>query len=111
MRFAIGLLALAAFAQDAATTLDQVRDKVLVAASNLPKYVCTETIDRSYYSRKSGADTPPSCEKMPSTASAVTIGCNSVRRTGCASRSRYPRGTRSIPGPVRLHTLTASKIS
>jgi hypothetical protein len=64
MRLAIGLLAFAAFAQDAVTTLDQVRDKVLAAAAKLPNYVCTETIDRSYYSRKSGADSPPSCEKI-----------------------------------------------
>jgi hypothetical protein len=64
MRLAIGLLAVAAFAQDAAITLEQARDKVLAATSNLPKYVCVETIDRSYYSRKNPPDTPPSCEKI-----------------------------------------------
>ncbi len=64
MRLAIGFLAVAAFAQDAATTLEQARDKVLAGTSNLPKYVCVETIDRSYYSRKNPPDTPPSCEKL-----------------------------------------------
>jgi hypothetical protein len=64
MRLAIGLLAVTAFAQDAATTLEQARSKVLAATSNLAKYVCVETIDRSYYSRTNQSDTPSSCERM-----------------------------------------------
>ena len=64
VKFAIGLLATAAFAQDAMTTLAEARDKVLAQASGLSKYVCVETIDRSYYSRKVDPDAPPSCEKI-----------------------------------------------
>jgi hypothetical protein len=60
----MGLLAVAAFAQDAATTLEQARDKVLAATSDLPKYICVETIDRSYFSRKNPPETPPSCERI-----------------------------------------------
>ena len=60
----MGFSAIAAFAQDASTMLDQARNKVLAATSGLPKYVCVETIDRSYYSRKNAPDTPPSCERL-----------------------------------------------
>jgi hypothetical protein len=61
---AIGIFAVAAFAQDAATMLEQARNKVLASTSGLPKYVCVETIDRSYYSRQNAPDTPPSCERL-----------------------------------------------
>ena len=62
MRLAIGLLGIAAFAQDPPAALEAARDKVLAATSHLPTYVCTETVDRSYYLRKN--DTPSSCEKI-----------------------------------------------
>ncbi|HEX3743322.1 MAG TPA: hypothetical protein VHW09_05320 [Bryobacteraceae bacterium] len=61
MKLAIGLLAISAFAQDAATTLEQARDRVLAASARLSKYVCVETIDRSYYSRKRP---PAPCEEI-----------------------------------------------
>jgi hypothetical protein len=58
------LFALSAFAQDPVDTLEKARDKVLAAAPRLPKYVCTETIERSYYSRKEPPKDPPSCERI-----------------------------------------------
>jgi hypothetical protein len=35
--------------QDPSDTLEQARDKVLAALPSLPKCVCVETIDRSYF--------------------------------------------------------------
>jgi hypothetical protein len=64
MKLAIGLLATAALAQDAATALEQARDKVIAESTKLPRYVCVETIDRSYYSRNATAGGAPSCEKL-----------------------------------------------
>jgi hypothetical protein len=70
MRLAICLVATAAFAQDpafaqdASRTLEDVRDKILLKAERLPRYVCAETIDRSYFSRRNTPDPPPSCEQI-----------------------------------------------
>jgi len=61
-----GLLAClaVAFAQDASRTLEQARDKILSQVTHLPKLVCVETIDRSYFSRPNPPDPPPSCEQI-----------------------------------------------
>lgn len=64
MKRAIWLLALAAFAQDPIDTLEKARDKILAAAPKLPKFVCTETIERSYYSRKNPPEDQLSCERI-----------------------------------------------
>jgi len=64
MKRAAWLVAVAAFAQDPIDTLEKARDKVLGAAPRLPKYICTETIERSYYSRKEPPEDPPSCERI-----------------------------------------------
>jgi hypothetical protein len=64
MKRAVWLLALTAFAQDPVDTLEKARDKILAAAPQLPKYVCTETIERSYYSRRERPEEPPSCERI-----------------------------------------------
>jgi hypothetical protein len=58
------LFALTAFAQDPVDTLEKARDKVLAASPRLPNYVCTETIERSYYSRREPPEDPPSCERI-----------------------------------------------
>jgi len=59
---AIGLIAIAAFAQDPLETLQRARDKML---SEIPtRYTCVETIDRSYFSRRSLLSSPPSCERL-----------------------------------------------
>jgi hypothetical protein len=59
----LALLPLAAFAQDAADTLERARDKVLAAVPTTPAFTCIETIDRNYYS-----EYPPgpsrSCERL-----------------------------------------------
>jgi hypothetical protein len=60
----VWFLALTASAQDPIDTLEKARDKVLAAAAQLPKYVCTETIERSYYSRKEPSEDPLSCERI-----------------------------------------------
>jgi hypothetical protein len=57
-------VAVAAFAQNPAGLLERARDKVLAEAEALPKYICTETIDRSYYSRRERPEDPPSCERI-----------------------------------------------
>jgi hypothetical protein len=64
MKRAVWLLALAAFAQDPIDTLEKARDKILAAAPRLPKYVCTETIERSYYSRTNPPEDRLSCERI-----------------------------------------------
>jgi hypothetical protein len=64
MKRAIWLLALGAFAQDPIDTLEKARDKILAAAPKLPKFVCTETIERSYYSRKNPPEDRLSCERI-----------------------------------------------
>ena len=63
MKLAVGLLALAAHAQDSIHTLSQARDKLLAESRDLPRFACVETIDRSYYSRPAGG-TPTSCENL-----------------------------------------------
>jgi hypothetical protein len=63
MKLALGLLAAAAFAQDPVETLERARNQVLAHTRNLPEQVCVETIDRSYYSRKSACDSA-SCERL-----------------------------------------------
>ena len=57
-------IALIAFAQDPAGTLEEARGKVLAKAARLPNYVCVETIDRSYFSRRDPPNPPPSCERI-----------------------------------------------
>jgi hypothetical protein len=44
--------------------LEKARDKVLAEAPRLPKYVCVETIDRSYFSRREPPEDAPSCERI-----------------------------------------------
>jgi hypothetical protein len=63
MKFALGLLAASAFAQDPVETLDRARNLVLEHTRNLPQQVCVETIDRSYYSLKKAGDSA-SCERL-----------------------------------------------
>jgi hypothetical protein len=58
------LFALAAFAQAPVDTLEKARDKVLSEAPRLSKFVCVETIDRSYFSREEPPESPPSCEQI-----------------------------------------------
>jgi hypothetical protein len=53
-----------AAAQDASRALEEARDKILSQVTHLPKYVCVETIDRSYFSRPNPPDPPPSCEQL-----------------------------------------------
>ncbi len=63
LKWAVWLAAGRLFGQDASETLEKARDKVLAAASHLPRYICVETIERSYFSR----DHPPShesCEQI-----------------------------------------------
>jgi hypothetical protein len=77
MKLALGYIAFAALCaqpvQDPADTLEQARDKLLDAVPSLPKYVCVETIDRSYFSPEDRpephkvGDPPfsrPSCEQL-----------------------------------------------
>ena len=61
---AIGLIAIAAFAQDPFETLQRARDKMLAEIPTRPRYTCVETIDRSYFSRRSLLASPPSCERL-----------------------------------------------
>jgi hypothetical protein len=63
MKLALGLLAAAAFAQDAVETLDRARNQMLAHTRNLSQQVCVETIDRSYYSLKKAVDSA-SCERL-----------------------------------------------
>jgi hypothetical protein len=60
---AIGFITVG-LAQDASGLLAEARDKILANATHLPKLVCVETIDRSYFSRGDPPDPPPSCEQM-----------------------------------------------
>jgi hypothetical protein len=64
MKPAVLFLALSAFAQEPARVLEKVRDQVMAQAARLPNYVCTETIERSYYSRREPPEDPPSCERI-----------------------------------------------
>jgi hypothetical protein len=59
----LALLPLAAFAQDAADTLERARDKILTAVPTAPAFTCIETIDRSYYSEYP-AGPSRSCERI-----------------------------------------------
>src|SRR6476646_3387494 len=61
---AIGFIALAAFAQDPFESLQRARDKMLSEIPTRPRYTCVETIDRSYFSRRSLLSSPPSCERL-----------------------------------------------
>ncbi len=61
---AIGFIAIAAFAQDPLETLQRARDKMLSEIPTRPRYSCLETIDRSYFSRRSLLVSPPSCERL-----------------------------------------------
>jgi len=61
---AIGLIAIAAFAQDPFETLQRARDKMLSEIPTRPRYTCIETIDRSYFSRRSLLASPASCERL-----------------------------------------------
>lgn len=61
---AIGLIAIAAFAQDPFDTLQRARDKMLSEIPTRPRYTCVETIDRSYFSRRSLFASLPSCERL-----------------------------------------------
>jgi len=61
---AIGLIAIAAFAQDPFETLERARDKMLSQIPTRPRYTCVETIDRSYFSRRSLLASPATCERL-----------------------------------------------
>jgi hypothetical protein len=61
---AIGLIAIAAFAQDPFETLERARDKMLSEIPTRPRYTRVETIDRSYFSRRSLLASPASCERL-----------------------------------------------
>ena len=61
---AIGLIAIAALAQDPFETLQKARDKMLAEIPTRPRYTCVETIDRSYFSRRSLLASYPSCERL-----------------------------------------------
>ncbi len=61
---AIGLIAIAALAQDPSAMLEKARDKMLSEIPTRPRYTCVETIDRSYFSRRSLLASPPSCERL-----------------------------------------------
>lgn len=56
-------------AQDPSDTLEQARDKFLAGVPSLPKYVCVETIDRSYFK-----------PEFPGRLSCEELGGNSTRR-------------------------------
>jgi len=64
VRLAVLLMAAAAWAQDPAALLEHTRDKVLAEAPNLSNYVCTETIERRYYSRQQPPEDQPDCERI-----------------------------------------------
>jgi len=64
MKRAIGLVAIAALAQDPFETLEKARDKMLAEIPTRPRYTCVETIDRSYFSRHSLLASYPSCERL-----------------------------------------------
>lgn len=61
---AIGLIAIAALAQDPSAMLEKARDKMLSEIPTRPRYTCVETIDRSYFSRRSLFASSPSCERL-----------------------------------------------
>ena len=64
MRQAVWLVALAAFAQDPAGTLERAREKILPRLTRLPKMICVETIDRRYFPRENQAGPAPACETI-----------------------------------------------
>jgi len=61
---AIGLIAITALAQDPSAMLQKARDKMLAEIPNHPRIHCVETIDRSYFSRRSLLGSPASCERL-----------------------------------------------
>ena len=61
---AIGLIAMTALAQDPSAMLQKARDKMLAEIPNHPRIRCVETIDRSYFSRRSLLGSPASCERL-----------------------------------------------
>src|SRR5277367_3818733 len=64
-RLAMSIVALAALrAQDPEDVLAQARDKLLPRVPRGSKFVCTETIDRSYFHRGTPPLSPPSCEQI-----------------------------------------------
>jgi hypothetical protein len=112
MRLAVwALAAVAAFAQDASRTLEQARDKILSQITHLPKYVCVETIDRSYFSRPNPPDPPPSCEQI---AIDRKKGRNRPK-LDYTERVRvavtFTRDRRFFPGPEARRFPIASKTS
>jgi hypothetical protein len=64
VRRAIGLIAITALAQDPSAILEEARNKMLAEIPTRPHYTCIETIDRSYFSRRSLLASPPSCERL-----------------------------------------------
>jgi hypothetical protein len=64
VRLAVSFIAIAIFAQDASDLLEKARDKLLPALPSGPKYVCDETIDRSYFSHNHSSLFRPSCEQL-----------------------------------------------
>jgi hypothetical protein len=63
MRRAVWFVALLAFAQDPAGTLEKARQKILPKLTGLPKIVCVETIDRRYFPRDQPGPAP-ACETI-----------------------------------------------
>src|SRR5580692_7822511 len=63
MRRGVCFVALAALAQDPAGTLESAREKILPKLTRLPKMVCVETMDRSYFSRQQ-LGPAPACETI-----------------------------------------------
>jgi len=64
MKRAAWCVALVGFAQDPAGTLEKAREKILPSLTHLPKTICVETIDRSYFSRGDRTGAAPSCETI-----------------------------------------------
>ena len=51
--------------RDPAAVLEQVRTRLKAMAQNLEKYVCVETINRSYYQRVAARSAPPTPQPAP----------------------------------------------
>jgi hypothetical protein len=49
---------------DPANVLIRVREELLAMTARLPRYSCTETLDRSYFSRLNPSDPHPSCDQI-----------------------------------------------
>ena len=64
LKRAIGIIAIAAFAQDPSETLERARVKMLSEVPSRPRYSCIETIARKYFSREVPSIPLPSCERL-----------------------------------------------